>query len=124
MLGKSDEQNQTQSALSDCNSALKIKSNSADVLDTRGFVYLKLGQTDNAIKDYDAALKGDPKLAGSLYGRGIAKIRKGDRAGGGADITAAKEIKKDIAEEFARYGLRYENAADTCGPTPGRCPWP
>ena len=52
---------QTQQALADCNAALKIKPDAADVLDTRGFVYLKLGQTDNAIKDYDAALKLDPK---------------------------------------------------------------
>ena len=42
---------QTQQALADCNAALKIKADAADVLDTRGFVYLKLGQTDNAIKD-------------------------------------------------------------------------
>ena len=97
---------QTQQALADCNAALKIKADAADVLDTRGFVYLKLGQTDNAIKDFDAALKGDPKLAGSLYGRGIAKIRKGDRSGGNTDLASAKAIKSDIAEEFSRYGLK------------------
>jgi tetratricopeptide (TPR) repeat protein len=96
---------QTQMALSDCNAALKIKSDAADVLDTRGFVYLKLGQTDSAIRDYDAALKLDPKLAGSLYGRGIAKNRKGGKTGSD-DMAAAKAIKSDIAEEFARYGLR------------------
>jgi tetratricopeptide (TPR) repeat protein len=96
---------QTQQALSDCNAALKIKPDAADVLDTRGFVYLKLGQSDNAIKDYDAALKLDPKLAGSLYGRGLAKTRKGDR-NGATDLAAAKAIKSDIAEEFARYGLK------------------
>jgi tetratricopeptide (TPR) repeat protein len=98
--------NQTQAALADCNAALKIQPDFADALDTRGFVYMKLGQTDNAIRDYDAALRADPKLAGSLYGRGVAKVRKGDRNGGNADIAAAKEIRKDIAEEFARYGLR------------------
>ena len=97
---------QTQQALSDCNAALKIKPDAADVLDTRGFVYLKLGQTDNAIKDYDAALKLDQKLAGSLYGRGLAKARKGDRNGSSADIAAAKAIKSDIVDEFARYGLK------------------
>jgi tetratricopeptide (TPR) repeat protein len=96
---------QTQQALSDCNAALKIKPDAADVLDTRGFVQLKLGQADNAIKDFDAALKLDPKLAGSLYGRGLAKARKGDRSAS-ADIAAAKAIKSDIAEEFARYGVR------------------
>ena len=97
---------QTQQALADCNAALKIKADAADVLDTRGFIYLKLGQSDNAIKDFDAALKGDPKLAGSLYGRGIAKIRKGDRSGGSTDMAAAKAIKSDISEEFSRYGLK------------------
>jgi tetratricopeptide (TPR) repeat protein len=97
---------QTQQALTDCNAALKIKADAADVLDTRGFIYLKLGQSDNAIKDYDAALKGDPKLAGSLYGRGLAKLRKGDRNGGSTDMAAAKAIKSDIAEEFSRYGLK------------------
>ena len=97
---------QTQQALSDCNAPLKIKPDAADVLNTRGFVYLKLNQSDNAIKDYDAALKLDQKLAGSLYGRGIAKTRKGDRNGGTADMAAAKAIKPDIAEEFTRYGLR------------------
>ena len=97
---------QTQQALADCNAALKIKADAFDVLDTRGFVYLKLGQSENAIKDFDAALKGDPKLAGSLYGRGLAKIRKGDRSGGSADMASAKAIKSDIAEEFSRYGLK------------------
>jgi tetratricopeptide (TPR) repeat protein len=97
---------QTQQALADCNAALKIKADAFDVLDTRGFVFLKLGQTDNAIKDFDAALKGDPKLAGSLYGRGLAKLRKGDRNGGSTDMAAAKALKSDIAEEFSRYGLK------------------
>ena len=32
----------------------------------------------------------NPKLPGALYGRGVAKARKGDKAGGSADITAAK----------------------------------
>ena len=45
-----------------CDQALKIKADVPDVLDTRGFVNLKLNQFDNAIKDFDAALKGDPKV--------------------------------------------------------------
>ena len=94
-----------QQALSDCNQALKIKPGSADVLDTRGVVYLKLNQNDNALKDFDAALKLEPKLASSLYGRGVIRLRKGDR-GGDADINAAKSIKSDIAQELSRYGVR------------------
>jgi tetratricopeptide (TPR) repeat protein len=97
---------QTQQALGDCNQALKLKQDSPDALDTRGFVYLKLGQNENAIKDYDAALRLDPKMAGSLYGRGVAKLKKGDQSGGNADIAAAREIKSDIAGEFTKYGIR------------------
>ena len=97
---------QTQEALTDCNQALAIKADAPDVLDTRGFIHLKLGQIESAIKDYDAALRLDPKLAGSLYGRGIAKRKMGDQEGGSADIAAAKAIKADIAGEFARYGVR------------------
>ena len=93
-------------ALSDCDQALKIRPDSADVLDTRGVVNLKLNQNDAALRDFDAALKLEPKLASSLYGRGIIRMRKGDRNGGTADITAAKSMKADIAEELGRYGVR------------------
>ena len=97
---------EVQQALSDCDAALKIKADQPDVLDTRGFVNLRLGKNDDAIKDYGAALKLDPKLPSALYGRGIAKMKKGDRAGGSADVAAAKSIKSDIESEFSRYGLR------------------
>ena len=59
-----------------------------------------------AIKDYDAALKLDPKNPGALYGRGMAKIKKGDRTGGGSDVSAAKSMKSDIADDFSRHGIR------------------
>jgi tetratricopeptide (TPR) repeat protein len=81
---------EVQQAINDCDQALKIKADQPDVRDIRGFVNLRLGKIDDAIKDYDAALKLDPKLAGALYGRGVAKMKKNDRAGGGADIASAK----------------------------------
>ena len=46
------------------------------------------------------------KLPSALYGRGVAKARKGDKAGGSSDITAAKTMKSDIESEFSRYGIR------------------
>ena len=75
-------------------------------LATRGFVYLRLERFDNAIADYDAALKINSQMANSLYGRGFAKLKKGDTPGGNDDIAAAKAIQADIAEEFARDGVR------------------
>ena len=47
----------------------------------------------------------DPKDADSLYGRGLAKLKSGDKAGGEADIAAAKAIKPDIADVYAGYGV-------------------
>jgi len=92
-------------AVTDCTEALRIAPNDANIIDSRGFVYLRLSRLDDAVADYDEALRRNPKQAGSLYGRGLAKLRKGDVAGGEADIAAAKAIQVDIAEEFARYGV-------------------
>jgi membrane associated rhomboid family serine protease/tetratricopeptide (TPR) repeat protein len=92
-------------AVTDCTEALRIAPNDANIMDSRGFVYLRLSRLDDAVADYDEALRRNPKQAGSLYGRGLAKLRKGDVAGSEADIAAAKAIQANIAEEFARYGV-------------------
>ena len=93
-------------ALKDCDAALEIRPRYVDALDSRGLVNLKMGQLNNAIADYDAALRINPKHASALYGRGVAKLRSGNAAGGNGDIAAAKLIQRDIADEFAGYGIR------------------
>jgi tetratricopeptide (TPR) repeat protein len=93
-------------ALSDCNQALKLRPGDAYILDSRGFVYLRLGRFDDAIADYDTALKTNPKIATSLYGRGVAKQKKGDSAGGTVDMAAANLLDPSIAGEFASYGVK------------------
>jgi tetratricopeptide (TPR) repeat protein len=97
---------QLQQALQDCNESLRLQPDDADSIDSRGFTYLRLGELDKAIADYDAALKLNPKRAASFYGRGFAKLKKGDTGDGNADVAAAKAIQSDIAEEFARYGVK------------------
>jgi tetratricopeptide (TPR) repeat protein len=96
---------QLQTALSDCNEALRLRPDYVHALDSRAFIHLKSGRYDEAIADYDAALRLDPKKVASLYGRGMAKRRKQDLAGGNADIAAARAIKADVSAEFARYGV-------------------
>jgi tetratricopeptide (TPR) repeat protein len=93
-----------QSALADCNKALGIRPNDAATLDSRGLVYLKLGQFDSAINDYSEALRAEPTMATALYG--LARIKKGDSAGGNADLAAAAKLEKKIAENFAQYGVK------------------
>jgi tetratricopeptide (TPR) repeat protein len=99
---------QLQEALDDCNKASGLSPNIPQILGYRGFVYLKLGQFDKALADYDAAFSITklPDHADWLYGRGVTKLRKGDTAGGNADIARAKTIQADIADEFAKYGIK------------------
>jgi tetratricopeptide (TPR) repeat protein len=66
-------------ALADCNESLRLhpdNAHNAEVLDSRGLVYLKMKRFDAAIADYDASLKLSPKVASSPYGRGIAELSK------------------------------------------------
>jgi hypothetical protein len=65
-----------------------------------------MGQFDSAIEDYSSALRAAPKLASALYGRGLARLKKGDAAGGNADVAAAKRLETKIAEDFSSYGIR------------------
>ena len=92
-------------ALQDCDQSLKLRPNHASTLATRGFVHLKAGEFDAAIVDYNDALTRDPHNPYALYGRGVAKTKKAD-ASGNDDIIAANAISLEIAQEFARYGLK------------------
>ena len=104
-------------ALKDCNESLRLRANDAPTLDSRGFTCLKLGQLNHAISDYDAALGLDSSQAESYYGRGVAKLKTGDLHNGNADIAAAKTIQVDIAEVFAKYGIRLDHGTVTIAPT-------
>ena len=93
------------SALDDCNAAVAKKANYA-VLDSRGFVLMRLGRYDEAIASYDAALKLDPLDPNSLYGRGICELHSGQENRGHADITEATIVSFSVADEFAHYGVQ------------------
>ncbi|MDB5440316.1 MAG: hypothetical protein JWM33_2743, partial [Caulobacteraceae bacterium] len=103
---KAKREIQLSTALADCDQALKLEPDRAGYLDSRGLVYLRLGQWDKAIADYDAALKLQQVLPDSAYGRAIAKARKGDKAGSEADIADATRAAPDIAKTFADLGLK------------------
>ena len=95
---------QLKEAVADCDESLKLRA-SADALASRGLANLKLGQFDAALRDYDAALKLTPNMPEALFGRGVAKRKKGDTAGGDADIAAATDARKDVAELYASWGV-------------------
>jgi len=94
-----------QSALGDCNAALKVRPFFIDALDSRGLVFLKLGMYPNALADFDAALKLNAKFASSLYGRGLARQHTGQPALAAADLQAAAQLDPDIASEYKSWGV-------------------
>jgi tetratricopeptide (TPR) repeat protein len=67
----------------------------------RGIAYSNSGQYELAIADYNSALRLDPNWAGPLYGRGVARLKRGDAAGGNADIATATKRHRGVADDFA-----------------------
>ena len=92
-------------AMSDCNTALKLRPGYASYLDSRALVNLRLGKLDTALSDYDAAIKANPRNAWSLYTRATAERRAGKIEAADADRKAALAINPNVAKRAARYGL-------------------
>ncbi len=92
-------------ALRDCNTALRMRPNTADFLESRALVELRSGDLDRSIEDYDAALRLQPKNPWILYARGVAELRKGRRAAGRADIAAAADLQPQIVELGRALGV-------------------
>ena len=93
-------------AESDCAEAVKREPKSAGYWDSYALVALRRGQLDEAIRRYDHALSLAPKQAVSLYARGLTKLRKGDAAGGRADMAAGRALSPDVSREFDEAGLK------------------
>lgn len=93
-------------ALSAVNAALDQEPGSGAYLDTKGMILLQMGRYLDSLDVYNAALKLRPGMANSLFGRGIARRRSGDKAGGDADLLAARQEYPGIDREYANYGLK------------------
>jgi tetratricopeptide (TPR) repeat protein len=97
---------QLPAALADCERSLARRPNSAITLDSLALVYFRLGRFNAAVSEYTAALAADPKQVVSQFMRGVAELRAGDQAGGEADIEAAEAADKNVAAQFASYGVK------------------
>src|SRR5262249_14823916 len=91
-------------ALNDCNQALRRQPNNVAVLDTRAFVYLRMGRLWKAIRDYDTVLRIDPEIADTRYGQNMEQLRHGYRGTAKTAAAAAKTIETGMAEDIARHG--------------------
>ena len=95
-------------ALADCDQALALSPGAPEMLNSRGFVHLRMKAYGAAIADYNAALAakgGRGVRASSLYGRGLARIGAGQAAEGQQDIAAARALSPTVAAAYAKMGL-------------------
>ena len=93
-------------AFADCDTGLRLAPNDANDLDSRAFLYLRLGRLDEAIADYDAALKTNPRAGGLLvWARLSASERKAIRPAATPTLPPPGQIQADIADEYAKYGM-------------------
>lgn len=92
-------------ALNDCDDAVDSDAKNATYLDSRGWVYLRLGKYKKALSDFDHSVEVRPKNAWALYGRGLAKTKLGDGVQGDDDFAAARKVVPDIEVRLVRSGL-------------------
>jgi tetratricopeptide (TPR) repeat protein len=84
-------------AIADYTEATSLDPRNAAAFAYRGNTYYAMKKYDNAIADCTEAIRLDPNYADAFYRRGIARQSKGDRAGGEADIKAARAIDPSAA---------------------------
>jgi tetratricopeptide (TPR) repeat protein len=92
-------------ALDDCDGAIDLDSKNGAYLDSRAWVYLRLGKPQKSLSDFDRSLAIDPKHVWSLYGRGQANLALGRIERGQADLALARKQQPDIDQAAKRSGL-------------------
>ncbi len=85
---------------------LKLQPDNVQTRETRGFIFLKLGEKDIALREYDTALRSDPDRPLALYGRGLVRVAKGDVKNGETDKAAARALMPGVDRQFASYGVK------------------
>jgi tetratricopeptide (TPR) repeat protein/predicted aspartyl protease len=98
-------------ALDDCDEAVDADSRNPSYLDSRAWVYLRLGKLQKALADFDRGLALRPTGTWSLYGRALVHLRLGETAPGQSDLASARQQEHGIDEAVRRAGLPVAPAA-------------
>jgi len=94
-----------ESALADCDTAIKRHNDDSQARVNRGLVWLRLDMPDKAIADFKEAIEKQPKSPWAFFGRGIAESRKGDVARATQDFKSATELDATVADQYRAIGL-------------------
>jgi tetratricopeptide (TPR) repeat protein len=91
---------QFDSAISDCNDAIRLKPSFAEAYNNRAAAYNNKGQHDLAIADLDVAIGIEPNNATAYENRGSAYSLKGQYDRAIADLNKALRLKPDFAVAY------------------------
>ena len=92
-------------ALSDCTASIDLVPTNAYSVDSRAWVWLRMGEWEKSLGEFDRALALKPQLVSSLYGKGIVERRLGNQAASDRDIAAARELRPEIDANLKRDGM-------------------
>jgi tetratricopeptide (TPR) repeat protein/predicted aspartyl protease len=95
-------------ALADCNTSLELDPAVAAHVDSRAWVWLRMGQWQKSLAEFNRGLALDANVASSLYGRGIVRLHLGDKTAADADLAAARKLRATIDADMKREGLSVE----------------
>lgn len=89
--------------LADCTALLNEYDDDYDTMQWRCLILYRMGRYGDAIEQCGALLETHPRNADALFIRGQARLAKGDKAAGEADIAAAKDADYRIALYYKMY---------------------
>ena len=92
-------------ALDDCDEAVDANDKDASFIDSRAWVYLRMGKPQKALADFNRGLAIKADGASSLYGRGLVHLALDEASAAQADLAAARKVQPDIDDSVRRSGL-------------------
>ncbi|WP_374525252.1 DUF3857 domain-containing protein [Sphingopyxis sp.] len=93
-------------ALKDCTSAMELSDSTAQILDSRALVWMRMGRDEDALRDLDAALLQVPGMGSSRFLRAIVYKRVGRAADAAADLAIVRQMTPSVERDYARFGLK------------------
>jgi lipoprotein NlpI len=101
------------SALADCNEAIKLDPGLAVARINRGNVYLMKADAGHALDDFNAAVRLDPKSGWAYSARGDLYENQGDFARALADLNESIRLEPEYAMAYFFRSNLYKNQGDT-----------
>lgn len=102
-----------ETALSDCESVVRLEPKGSYSYEGRGLVRLRMGKLKDARADADKALALDKKNARALYLRALVNAREGKTMASYGDYAAATKTQEGIAKQYDDIGLKLMVQAET-----------